>query len=291
MSTLQHSHLCYEVTRRLNDSRVEIEQLFTDSRERSCTHHLVFRNGDLQQDPVMEGESLVLLTDKKTATVSGLYSSGESALKNAATTLFEACLPRTVVRLQRGDIRPPWRRPSRFTKRSEKVAGVLVDDIVGACSDGTIYAFFILLKPARHVLRLLQNLIEFKQSRDPANQFTIVRHRSGDIFDVLMNGADGAQNCAIRARDVDPRNKDWGAAGARNNHIDGDLLLRFFEEDGDLRDLLSRGVDEDVPALFLDLGRALLPQGSYYLRKGHAEWTDVLLGIREWIDELLMPLL
>ncbi|KAF2621920.1 hypothetical protein BU25DRAFT_403721 [Macroventuria anomochaeta] len=291
VSTLQHSHLCFEVTRRLDDSRVDIEQLFTDSRERSCTHHLAFRNDDLQRDPLVEEESLVLLTDKKTATVSGLYSSGESTFKNAATTLFEACLPRTVIRLQRGDIRPPWRRPSRFTKRSEKVTGVLVDDIVGACSDGTIYAFSILTRPARHVLRLLQNLIEIKQTRDPANQFTILRHRSGDIFDVLMNGADGAQDCVIRARDVDPRNKERGATGPKNSHIDGDLLLRFFEEGGNIRDLLSRGMDEDVPALLVELGRALLPQGSYYLRNGHFERVDVLMGINEWIDELLMPLM
>ncbi|KAJ8109759.1 hypothetical protein OPT61_g7223 [Boeremia exigua] len=260
VSTLQHSHICYEVTRRLDDSRVDFEQLFTDSRERSCTHHLVLHNNDLQRDSMMEDESLVLVTDKKTATVAGLYSSGARTFKDSATTLFEACLPRTVIRLQRGDIRPPWRRPARFTKRGQKSTGVLVDDIVGACSDGTIYAFSVLSKPACHVLRLLQNIIQTKQSRNPANQFTIVRHRSGDIFNVLMNGADGAQDSAIRARDVDPRQQERGAAGARNSHIDGDLLLRFFDEGGDLDDLLSAGVDEDVPELFLELGRALLPQ-------------------------------
>jgi hypothetical protein len=291
VSTLQHSHLCYEITRRSGDSKVDIEQLFTDSRERSCTHHLVLHNSDLQQNLATQADALVLLTDKKGATISGLYQSGERTFKNASTTLFEACLPRTVIRIQRGDIRPPWRRPSRFTKRSDKVDGVLVDDIVGACTDGTIYAFSILSEPARHVLRLLQNTIETKQARNPAHQFTIVKQRSGDIFDVLMNGADGAQDYAIRARDVDPRHKERGVPAPRNNHIDGDLLLKFFDEGGDIRDLLSQDTDKDVLALFVELGRALLQQGSHHLGDGHADTDNVLGGIKKWMNELLMPLL
>ncbi|KAF1924960.1 uncharacterized protein M421DRAFT_424372 [Didymella exigua CBS 183.55] len=291
VSTLQHSHLCYEVTRGLEDSSVSFDQLFTDSRERSCTHHLALRNSDLSQDSHTEEESLVLITDKKTATVSGLYSSGGSTVINAATTAFEACLPRTVVRLQRGDIRPPWRRPSRFIRTSEKNVGILVDDIVGACSDGTIYSFSILSGPARHLLRLLQNLIEIKYARDPANQFTIVRHRSGDIFGVLMNGTGGAQDCAIRARDVDPRLKERRPSGSRNSHIDGDALLRFFEEDGNLQGLFSRDVDGDVPALFMELAEELLPQGSYHMRHRNKGTDGVFAGVRDWVDEVLMPLL
>lgn len=291
VSTLQHSHLCYEITRRLEDPRVDIEQLFTDSRERSCTHHLTFRNDDLQQDPAVRDESLVLLTDKKTATVTGLYTSGESTLRSAANTLFEACLPRTVIRLQRGDIRPPWRRPSRFTERSHKVTGVVVDDVIGACSDGTIYSFSILLRPALHLLRLVQNLIEIKQQRDTANRFTVIKHRSGDIFDVLMNGADEAQDRTIHATDVDPRHKERGAAGSRNNHVDGDLLIRFFHGGGDLQDLILDSVDEDVHTLVLELARELMPEGSHYLQKSDTGLGNVLLGVREWLDELLLPLL
>lgn len=281
VSTLQHSHLCFEVTRVLDDSRVNFDQLFTDSRERSCTHHLALRNSDLDQDPHAPEESLVLLTDKTSATVTGLYSSGESTFKNAATTLFEACLPRTVIRLQRGDIRPPWCRPYHFINDSDKSAGILIDDIVGACSDGTIYAFSVLSEPASHLLRLLQNLIEIKHAQNPANQFTIVQHRSGDIFNVLMNGADGAQDCTIRARDVDPRLKEQRAAGSRQSHIDGDLLLTFFEEGGGLEDLLSRDVDRDAIALLEELAEGLLPQDST---------RGFLAIVRSWVDEVLMPL-
>ncbi|KAJ4376949.1 hypothetical protein N0V86_006387 [Didymella sp. IMI 355093] len=291
VSTLQHSHLCFQVMRGLDDSRVEFEQLFTDSRERSCTHHLALRNSDLSHDPDFEEESLVLFADKKTATINGLYSSGESTFKNGATSLFEACLPRTVIRLQRGDIRPPWRRPSRFTESSEKGAGVLIDDIVGACSDGTIYAFTILSEPACHLFRLLQNIAESRHARDPTNQFTIVRHRSGDIFNVLMNGADGAQDSAIRARDIDPRIKQRGASAARNSHVDGDLLLRFFDEGGDLLDLLTKDVDRDVPALFEELAAELLLHDSYHMRNGSRGIVAVVDAVREWVDEILMPLL
>ncbi|XPT01219.1 hypothetical protein M3J09_010359 [Ascochyta lentis] len=290
VSTLQHSHLCYGI-RRFNDSRVDIEQVFTDSRERSCTHHLVLPANDLQHNSAMEGKSLVLITDKKSATVSGLYHSGEVPFKNAATTVFEACLPRTVIRLQRGDVRPTWRRPSRFNKRSDRLQGVPIDDIIGACSDGTIYAFSILSESARHVLRLLQNLIEYKLARDPARQFTIVKHRSGDIFDVLMNGADGAQDGAIRARDVDPRHREREVAAPTNSHVDGDVLLHFFDGGGDLQDLLSTLAGPDVMALFEELGRRLLLHDGHYLQHGQANAADILDGVQQWLDEVLMPLL
>jgi len=141
------------------------------------------------------------------------------------------------------------------------------------------------------MLRFLQNIIQLKRSRDPANQFTIVRHRSGDILNVLMNGADGAQDCAIRARDIDPRQQERGAVRARNNHVDADSLLSYFGEGGELADLLSKDVEEDVSALFLELARVLLPKGSYHLRYGSTERDHVLYGVREWLDELLMPLL
>lgn len=291
VSTLQHSHLCFQVTRGINNSKVEFEQLFTDSRERFCTHHLAIRNSDLGKDPAFKEESLVLFTDKKTATVNGLYSSGEVTLKYAATSVFEACLPRTVIRLQRGDIRPPWRKPLHSTGSPEKNEGIIIDDILGACSDGTMYAFSILSGPARHLLRLLQNLIELRQARDPSSQYTVVRHRSGDIFEVLMNGADGAQNCAIRARDVDPRLKERGTSGARNSHIDGDVLLRFLEEDGELIDLLTGNVEKDVPALFHELATELIPQGSYHVRDGSNGATNIVSAVEEWLNEVLMPLL
>ncbi|KAF2998875.1 hypothetical protein E8E13_004422 [Curvularia kusanoi] len=291
VSTLQHSLLCYEVTRRLDSSKVDIEQLFTDSRERSLTHHLVLQNDDLEHNPLTVDESLVLVTDKKTAAVSGLYSTGESTLKGAANTIFEACLPRTVIRLQRGNIRPPWRRPFRLAGYSQKDSGILVDNIIGACSDGTIYSFAIIAEPARHVLRLLQNIIELKQQRSVTNRFTVVKHRSSDIFNVLMNGADGAQDHEIRARNVDPRYEERGAVGSRHSHIDGDLLARYFQEGGDLKDLVVQGVDEDVSSLFVELAGLLLPQGSYHMRGRGATWDEVVLAVKEWLDEVLMPLL
>ena len=291
ISTLQHSLLCFEVTRQLDSPRVNIEQLFTDSRERSLTHHLVLRNSDLESNPMTEAESLVLLTDKKTASVTGLYSAGECTLKSAADTLFEACLPRTVIRLHRGNVRPPWRRPARSTSDPQRSAGILADDVVGACSDGTIYAFAILLEPARHILRLLQNLVEVKEQKDLANRFTIVKHCSGDIFDILMTGADGAREHKIRARDVDPRYEERGASGTRKRHIDGDRLMRYFEGGGELQELVTEGVDDDVQTLFAELAQILLPQGSSCMRDEEMSLSSAVLRVGEWLEEVFMPLL
>lgn len=140
-------------------------------------------------------------------------------------------------------------------------------------------------------MRLLQSIIEIKQARDPAYQFNTVKQRSGDIFDVLMNGADGAQDTTIRARDVDPRYKERGAAALKNNHINGDLLLRFFDEGGNLQDLLSRGMEQDVLALFMELAQTLQVHKSDHIRNEHSNTDDVVDWGRQWIREVLLPLL
>ena len=202
VSTAQHSHICFEIVSAVIDNRVDFVQVFTDSRERSCTHHLVLDvpkedQGDEQTDRI------VLFTDKRSASITGAFHPPERTHKNAAETIFEACLPRTVIRLQRGDIRPPWRRPVH----SDRITGVLTDDIIGACSDGTLYNFSILSQPAAHLLRLMQNLIKVKRARDPALQNTLVKHHGSNTSDLLMIGAhDEDEDDRITARTVDPRN-------------------------------------------------------------------------------------
>lgn len=277
VSTLQHSHLCFSVANVDGEGKVDFEQVFTDSRERWCAHHLVVDVGS--PNSVNEQDTLVLLTDRKSASVSALYHPPDRTYKNAADTVFEACLPRTVVRLQRGDIRPPWRRSST------KIDGVLADDIIGACSDGTIYTFSILSEPALYILRFVQNIIEAKQARDPTSHFTVIKPRGGSIFDVLMNGAEGPQDGKIKASDVDPQYQERGPAASRNRHIDGDLLLRYFDEGGALQILLYEDTDRDVERLFLEFASGL-----------RGEWRDweseqVVEGVSRWLQEVLMPVL
>jgi hypothetical protein len=232
-------------------------------------------------------QTVVLLTDKTSATVSCLAHPVDRTYKNASNTVFEACLPRTVVRLQRGNVRPPWRYPTLVNHQGH-IPGILADDIIGACSDGTIYAFSILSEPARHLLRFLQNLIQVKEARSTASRFTLVKPRSGDIFKILMNGTGATHDDEIRARDVDPRYQDHVKAAPRNKHVNGDVLLKFFAEKGELEELLNDGTNKDVAALFTELSTPVL-----LLTAGAEDFTS--LGIQQvfkaWLGNVLLPLL
>jgi hypothetical protein len=221
-------------------------------------------------NPSIQG-TIVLVNDKKGSSITGLYHSSVRTHKNAAPTVFEACLPRTVVRLQQGDVRPPWRRPATPT------VGVLTDDIIGACSDGTIYTFSILSEPARHLLRFIQNLIEEKEKRKPANQV------SGGIADVLMHGAEGNQDENIRSLDVDPRVRERSMAGPMHKAIDGDLVHRWLQVDGNIEALLKDGTEENVCRIFVEFVKALYGDSTAY-EKG-------LGKAKEWLAEVFMPVL
>jgi hypothetical protein len=248
------------------DEGFEFKRVFTDSRERNCSAHLVI---DILNSA--RKDTIVLVNDKKSSSITGLHRSNAKTHKNTAPSLFEAELPRTVIRMQQGNIRPSWRRPATPIK------GVLNDDVIGACSDGTIYTFSILSQPARHLLRFLQNLIEEKEKRDPANQV------SGSISDVLMHGAGGNQDEKIRALDVDPRVKERGMAGPRFKAVDGDLVGRWLTVDGDLEALVGEGTEGNVERMFEEFVATL--------------WDDEtgseggVSKVKEWLAEVFMPVL
>lgn len=288
ISTLSHSHLCYEIQERQGSHH--FEPVFSDIRERSCTHHLVL---DVPHERTEGGyDRMVLFTDKKSATVAGLYHPPEKMCKTASTTIFEACLPRTVVRLQRGDIRPPWRRI--YTREKKDViipSGVLIDDIVGACSDGTFYTFSVLSESAHHLLRMLQNLLEAKRSRDTTMQDTTIKQRSGHILEVLMNGAEGAQDGCIRAHDIDPGHQGRGIGTARNKHVDGDLIVKWLNENGDLQELVTIGTDCNMEPLFRKLAQAL-DNDTMGSNDEQSEPAEVVYSrARRWLSQVFMPVL
>lgn len=238
-------------------------------------------------------DRFVLVTDKKSSSVAALYHPPEHTYSNASETLFEACLPRAVVRIDRGDIRPPWRRANH----SGKIAGVLADDIFGACTDGTIFAFSILSQSSRHLLRLVQNLIEVKTSRSAVHQHDKVKPRSGDIFRILMNDTPGAQHGDIMIRDVDPRHLERASQrGPRHKHVDGDLLKRWLSEsDSDVQSLVCNGVDTEISKLFEELARDVCGEGrgegSDGKGKGMKEDREVFEQVKRWMWNVLMPLL
>ncbi|KAF1912830.1 mono-functional DNA-alkylating methyl methanesulfonate N-term-domain-containing protein [Ampelomyces quisqualis] len=280
VSTLQHSHYCFLVVEDMG--KTEFKRIFTDSRERSCSTHLVLGIDTPNFSPPQQ-DTLVLVNDKNTASITALFHAPQRTHKNAAHTLFEAHLPRTVIRLQQGDIRPPWRRPIAGSP-----TGIINDEIIGACSDGTMYTFSILSEPARHMLRLVQNLITEKDKRNPEMQHTpISSRRTGNaITDILMHGAEGNQDERIRALDVDPRQKERGQAGARFKHIDGDLVGRWLVEDGDVMQLVSEGTESNVGSLF----------GEFAVEMWGLDGTGgdeelVVQRVREWLREVFMAVL
>jgi hypothetical protein len=320
ISTAHDSHICYQVIPFDSSQfgRIDIRQVFTDSRQRLSAHHLVVplslpsipttpikspNTNDteydtlpdaspLTSDPTTHNTTIVLVTDK-TCNLTGLYHPQHATHKSATDTLFEACLPRSITRLQRGAIRPPWRRPctSYSCAFPAPVAGVVVDDIIGTATDGAVYSFSILSHAATRLLKLCQNLIEERAKRDPEARVQKSKMRSGDLFDVLMNGREGEQGeGSIGVRDVDPSMGERGLAGPRGMAVDGDLVFRYLE-DGDIRSLVEEGTEEEVGQLFEQLIRDVRTEagnGSMDI-EGDAESNAV--WAERWVRDVLMPVL
>ncbi|KAJ6283454.1 mono-functional DNA-alkylating methyl methanesulfonate N-term-domain-containing protein [Bipolaris maydis] len=291
VSTLQHSHMCFQLVDRDRPGVFVFIPRFSDSGVRNCSRHLVMDVPNVSEEN--RKDRFVLVTDKKSSSVTALYHPPEYTYSNASETLFEACLPRAVVRIDRGDIRPPWRRANP----SSKIAGVLADDIFGACTDGTIFAFSILSQSSRYLLRLVQNLIEVKTSRSAVHQHDKVKPRSGDIFRILMNDTPGTQHGDIMIRDVDPRHLERASQrGPRHKHVDGDLLKRWLSESaGDIRSLVCDGVDTEISNLFEDLARGICDEGrgeeANGKGKGMKEDEEMFEQVKRWMRDVLMPLL
>ncbi|KAF2101435.1 hypothetical protein NA57DRAFT_53402 [Rhizodiscina lignyota] len=175
----------------MRPTSARLEPIFSDSQARESLHHLHLNcnrphtNTIQTQDPdamqidsappgrVDSHPNLILISDKNQS-VTGLFCPPRRANQLAAPTLFEAHLPRSIMRLRRGLVRPPWLRP----QGSALPQGVLADDIVGVAVDGHVYQFSLLDGNALHVLRTLGG------AQDP-------RHVNGDFLEKLL--ADGGK--------------------------------------------------------------------------------------------------
>ncbi|KAF2259003.1 hypothetical protein CC78DRAFT_86710 [Lojkania enalia] len=304
VSTVQCSHVCYKFSRPSDEDQFAIERFFTDDRQRELTWHINWRLGDMIPASVPDspdsvtGKSkgplppkmpanIVLLADKS-GNVAGLFHPDTDDIKAVAgKTLFEACLPRSVIRLRNGSIRPPWRRVSHGISGDPDdfnlVTGIINDDTIGVCSDGTVYSFTILTPPTLKMLRFIQNLIEIKQNRDPEFQYSIIRHENARPDPDMMDEGDGL----IKAWDVDPSVREKEHAAPRMRHVDGDVLMRFFnQEQARLKTLVTENTEQRVDDLFKELAEGVLAEeGSLYGGEG------VYNRIAEWMGEVLMPLL
>lgn len=107
-----------------------------------------------QQANAMTG---VLLASERDGAILGLEIPKTKAWQSHAPTLFEAQLPQCVVKLSQGDFSTPWAASRAPAK------GVLVNDIIGAATDGTLYHFSILNDNARILLKFLEKLAVWYQ--------------------------------------------------------------------------------------------------------------------------------
>ena len=219
--------------------------------------------------------TLVLISDKHSS-LTGLVQPVNRTLRSAAPTVFEASLSRCVTRLRRGTIRPPWRSTyppstntsttgrgshSHFTNgktsmssklaSSRSVPGVLIDDIIGTATDGTLFAFSILEEPAWRFLKFLENLLHAKENLKPRPHS---REEKGE-------------KSYITRRDVDPEPDPRGRGQPTAYHINGDVLAPLLEGYGpqksSLRQLVSKDTDDEVLEMFKELLQEVLPQAAH----------------------------
>ncbi|KAF4301921.1 Cleavage/polyadenylation specificity factor A subunit [Botryosphaeria dothidea] len=107
--------------------------------------------------PETPSTNLVLVADKA-GSLTLLHLPRKRTHQTAAPTLLEASLPRSVMRLRRGLVRPTLQYHQNNAQGPSTAAGVLVNDIIGAASDGTLFGFSLVDERAWRLLRFLQNL-------------------------------------------------------------------------------------------------------------------------------------
>ncbi|OCL13256.1 hypothetical protein AOQ84DRAFT_118277 [Glonium stellatum] len=291
VSTSQDSVLAFEL-KSTPSGHTFLDTLFSDGGSRASLHHLVVpislaevRAGKRPHQDISpkstpksptstKNRTLVLISDKSSS-LTGLIQPVSRTLRSAAPTVFEASLPRSVTRLRRGAIRPPWRSiysPSTnasVTARngysplpngkssissklasSQSVPGVLVDDIIGTATDGTLFAFSVLDEPAWRFLKFLENLLHAKESFKTSPDFRV------------ENGGKGS----ITRRDVDPEPDPRGYGQATAYHISGDALASLLEghgsQKGSLLRLVTENTDDEVLEMFRELFHDILPQAT-----------------------------
>jgi hypothetical protein len=163
--------------------------------------------------------SILLIADKY-GTITGLSHPVKKSHQTAAQTFFELSLPQCVTRFKSGPIRPPWRR--------QRTTGIITDDIIGSCTDGTIYSFTIVDHEARVLLKFLENLVRWEER--------VGLGRKGRGFFGSSPKDDVNTDDEERSTDrfiIDP---EWEATGPSQRKtsyaINADVLERFLECDG-----------------------------------------------------------
>ncbi|KAF2201275.1 hypothetical protein GQ43DRAFT_41412 [Delitschia confertaspora ATCC 74209] len=349
MST--NSHICLKVVpdpEPADANKVKFLTIFTDSVARELTSHLVIelpqtekqlaesraaesrkrsnsvistssQPASTQQKPTPS--TLVIVADKR-CSVAALLHPPIRTFQSSAPTVFEASLSRSITRLHRGNIRPPWRRPtpvnpsasnatssrpSLYSSRSATepmFSGVLVDDIIGTSTDGSVFSLSILEPPAFKLLKVIENLIRMKKERreshhiptysDDEDEYSSSEEeeeedkKTGDYMeDVEFDTSAENPVPLITSRDVEPRVEDWGPGKARLWSVDGDLVMGWLEKNERLGILVGEGTKGEVVRLVVGFCREVLRDEGVEM-----EVEERVLGrAEEWVRGVMMPLL
>jgi hypothetical protein len=124
-----------------------------------------------------------------------------------------------VTRFKQGGIRPPWRR-------NRHPPGVIADDIIASCTDGTIYAFAIVDDPSRVLLKFLENLVTWE------GRVRLGRRGGAVLNDENDDGEANNEKAGDRFL-IDPEWETMGLPQRKSAYaINADMLERFLEGDG-----------------------------------------------------------
>ncbi|KAF2089554.1 hypothetical protein K490DRAFT_63693 [Saccharata proteae CBS 121410] len=247
ISTAEDSLMSFELVSNGPDDSTsipELRPLFNDRQARVATCHLPVSvqssiphavsddstngvtNGEIGAD-VTSQYDIALISDK-TNSVTGILRPTVQTHRSAAPTLFEASFPRSITRLRRGPNLPPWREHHQ--------PGVLVNDMLGSSSDGSIFGFSILDEKTWRFMRFLQNLCA---DFDRITGYSLPGGNGPlhGVLDPLQHNWPGPEGVTGDAPNegaspltrIDP-DKDF--AGQRKKtvyHVDGDILMRFLD--------------------------------------------------------------
>lgn len=153
-------------------------------------------------------ERSLILTSQRNRSVAGLWQPPQKRINNSTSTVFEAMLTGSITRFRRIN-RPLWQQSLK--------ADTMKENIIGCSTDGTMHQFEILDESSWRLLLFVQNLV----TRSP----TICPH------------ANLAQSYR---RALEPSSKN-----PLNMHVNGDILHRLFERDGE-RILISLLEDQSI---------------------------------------------
>lgn len=257
-----------------------LETVFTDSEARDVIHHLplqlrVPRAAGTDQtdameldvnDEVQQRTNLMLIADRY-CNITGLFIPPQPTQGTAAPTLFEVQLPRSVMRIAQGPVRPPWRQTAANTLGSRSI---LADDLLGASIDGAMYQFSIVDETAWRVLKVLETAAKLQDMVRSEAAGRYIPEEEWERTTRFPSGTDLLDKA--------------------NFHVNGDLLGRHIASCEDLEGLLRttmqhsryRGPDAEV---FAGDVRGLLDL------RNDCGADELIERLHAWYMRIVMPML